>query len=146
MVWASLSLRLIGKLEFISFMYVHLIPSFSDDALSIFEIYPKNERPLLTEIAHIDWDSSEEHPAHLLPDTLVCDVIHDDRIVFRIVNYRTNYSTCFSADVEANRPEHRYTYDVGVRSILSKVLKLAYSLGRHSRRRQLFLSSVKKEY
>ena len=105
MVWAPLSLRLIGKLEFISFMYVYLIPSFSDDALSIFEIYPKSERPLLTEIAHI---ASEEQPAHLLPDTVVCRDIHDDRIVFRIVNYRTNYSTRFSA---AKRPDN---YDVEV--------------------------------
>ena len=114
MVWASLSLRLIGKLELISFMYVYLLPSFSDDALSIFEIYPKSERPLLTEIAHIDWDPSDkEHLAHLLPETVVYRVIHDDRIVFRIVNYRTNYSTCFSADVEANRrPEHVYRVEV----------------------------------
>jgi hypothetical protein len=103
MVWASLSLRLIGKLEFISFMYVYLIPSFRDDArLSIFEIYPKSERPLLTEMAHIDW--SEEQPVHLLPDTVVCRKIYDDRIVFRIVNYRMNYSTRFSADVEVKRP------------------------------------------
>ena len=114
MVWASLSLRLIGKLELISFMYVYLIPSFSDDALSIFEIYPKSERSLLTEIAHIDWDASGEQPAHLLPETVVCRVIHDDRIVFRIVNYRTNYSTCFSADVEAKRAEHMYKHDVEV--------------------------------
>jgi hypothetical protein len=116
-VWASLSLRLIRKLEFISFIYVYLIPSFSDHisfsdhTLSIFEIYPKSERPLLTEIALID---SEEEPAHLLPDTVVCRDIHDDRIVFRIVNYRTNYSTRFSADVEAKRPEYMYKYDVEV--------------------------------
>ena len=108
--------------------------------------YPKSERPLLTEIAQIDWDAYDEQPAHLLPDTVVCRAIHDDRIVFRIVNYRTNYSTRFSVDVEPKRPEYMYKYDVEVRSILSKVLKLAYSLGRHSRRRQLFLSSVKKEY
>jgi hypothetical protein len=112
MVWASLSLRLICKLEFISFMYVHLIPSFSDEVLSIFEIYPKSERPLLTEIAHIDWDAPDEQPTHLLPNTLVCRDVHDDRIVFRIVNYRTNYSTRFSADVEAKRTE--YPHDVEV--------------------------------
>jgi hypothetical protein len=113
MVWASLSLHQTeGKLEFISFkfMYVYLIPSFSDDTLSIFEIYPKSERPLLTEIAYIDWDDPEEQPAHLLPDTVVYRVIHDDRIVFRIVNYRTNYSTRFSADVEAKKNK----YDVEV--------------------------------
>jgi len=73
-----------------------------------------NERPPLTEIAHIDWDASQEQPVYLLPDTVVCRKIHDDRIVFRIVNYRRNYSTRFSPDVEAKRPEYMYEYDVEV--------------------------------
>ena len=54
---------------------------------------------MLTQIAHLDCFSPKEHPAHLLPDTLICRVFFEDRIVFRVVDYRTNYSTCFSADV-----------------------------------------------
>jgi hypothetical protein len=117
------------------------IPSFRPDKISIFEIYPQSlsETPLLTQIAHLDWSSEDEYPVHLLPDTL----IYREGIVFRVVNYRTNYSTCFSADVNV-----RVGSDVEVFFVLSKTLKLAsnYLLGRHSRRRQLLSSSVKKEY
>ena len=56
--------------------------------------------PLLTQIARIAW--FEDEPAHLLPDTLICRDFHTDRIGFRVMNYRTNYSTCFSADVDVN--------------------------------------------
>ena len=97
MARAWLSFRVLGKLAFITGVY--LIPSFSSDHLSIFEIYPQSEIPLLTQIAHLDWSSSQEDLAHLLPDTVICRVFHEDRIVFRVVDYRTNYSTCFSADV-----------------------------------------------
>ena len=75
-----------------------VIPSFSDDYYSIFEIYPQSEMPLLTQIARLNWFLDE--PAHLLPDTLICRTLHhEDMIVFRIVDYRTNHSTCFSVDV-----------------------------------------------
>ena len=76
-------------------------PFFRDDHFSIFEIYPQSEIPLLTQIAYLDWMSSENEPVHLLPDTLICRVFHEDKIVFRVVDYRTNYSTCFSAHVKA---------------------------------------------
>jgi len=64
--------------------------------LSIFEIYPQSEIPLLTQIAHF---SSKKYPVHLLPDTIICRVIRGNRMVFRVVDYRTNYSICFTADV-----------------------------------------------
>jgi hypothetical protein len=99
--WSSL--RIIGKLEFISWVY--LIPSFSSgypstDHLSIFEIYPQSEIPLLTEIYLHRFPSEDAAHWQLLPDTLLFRAIHEDRIVFRVVDYRTNYSTCFSVDVE----------------------------------------------
>ena len=75
------------------------MPSFSGDHHSIFEIYPQSETPLLTQIAHLDWFSSKDELTHLLPDTLICRFVHEDRLVFRVVDYRTNYSICFSADV-----------------------------------------------
>ena len=53
--------------------------------------------PLLTQIARLDWFGAE--PVHLLPDILIFRNFHRDRIVFRVVDYRTNCSTCFSADV-----------------------------------------------
>ena len=99
MARAWLFFRLItpGKLEYISSVY--LIPSFRYH-LSIFEIYPQSEKPLLTEIARLDWGFSTDHPPHLLPDTLICRAFYGDRIIFRVVDYRTNYSTCFTADVQ----------------------------------------------
>jgi hypothetical protein len=112
--------------------------------LSIFEIYPQSEIPVLTRIAHLDWMYSEV-PDHLLPDTLIRHIRYHDRIVFRVVDYRTNYSTCFSVDVDVERYGFGF---VKVFLFFCKTLKLAsnYLLGRHLRRRQLLSSSVKKRY
>jgi len=87
-----------------------ILTTYSTDHLSIFEIYPLNESPVLTRIAHLHWISSEENPAHLLPDTLICRVHHDDGIVIKIVDYRTNYSTCFSADIDVEKNDFVYTF------------------------------------
>ena len=116
--------------------------SFSFGDFSIFEIYPQDKIPLLTQIARLDRYPSE-YPEHLLPDTLICRVVHQERIVFRVVDYRTNYSTCFSADVDVEEINY-----VKVFFVLFKMLKVAsnFSLGRHSQRRQLLLSSLKMEY
>ena len=121
-----------------------MISSFSGDYFSIFEIYPQSEIPQLTQIAHLDWFSEEEVPGHLLPDTLICHVFRKDRIVFRVVDYRTDYSTCFSMDVDVYGIGSNYE----VFFVLSKTLNLDsnYLLGRRSRRRQLLSSSVMKEY
>ena len=62
--------------------------------------------PLLTQIAHLDQASTGECPTHyLLPDTLICHVALKDRIVFRVVDYRTNYSTRFSVDIDTEKFE-----------------------------------------
>ena len=114
MARAWLSFRLIGRLQFISYEYYFLIPSFSADRLSIFEIYPQSEMPLLNQIAHLDWVSSEEDPAHLLPDILICRIFQTDKIVFRVVNYRTNHSTSFSANVDVTRVGSTGKHDVEV--------------------------------
>ena len=89
------------ELEFIAGVS-YLISSFSsDDRLAIFEIYPQSEIPLLTEIGHIVlFSEAREKVAHVLPDTVIFRHDVDDRIVFRIVDYRTNYSTSFSTDSE----------------------------------------------
>ena len=88
-------------------VYLVLIPSFSSDFVSIFEIYPQSEIPLLTKIAHLDWFSSMEDLGgfHLLPDTLIraCHISRKNRILFRVVDYRTNYSTCFSVNVDSRK-------------------------------------------
>ena len=137
--WSSF--RIICKLELISWVY--LIPSFSPDHLSIFEIYPQSEKPQLTQIAHLDWFSFEEDSPNLLPDTLIYHAFHEHRIVFRIVNYRTNYSTSFPADIDAKK-----IGPIEVIFILFKTWKLAsnYLLRRYTLRRQLLSSSVKKDY
>lgn len=91
-----------SKHKFISWLLVYLILFFSSDYLFIFEIYPQREVPLLTEISKFDWFSHEEK-FHLLPDTLILRVFHEDRIGFSVVDYRTNYSTCFSVDVDLTK-------------------------------------------
>ena len=119
MAWSSFHLC---KLDLVFISGVYLIPSFSsDDRLAIFEIYPQSEIPLLTEIARVDL-FSEEQAIHLLPDTVICRRDVDDRIVFRVVNYRTNHSTCFSTDYDVNSSE---IDSVKVFFVSSKRLKLA---------------------
>ena len=58
---------------------------------------------MLTQIAHLDLISSPEDLPHLLPNTLILSVRYDDRIVFRVIDYRRNYSTCFLTDVDVER-------------------------------------------
>ena len=81
-----------------------------------------------------------------MPDTLICRDVTKDRTDFRVLDYRTNYSTFFGADVSAEIIDNNH--DIEVFFALSRALKLAsnYLLGSHSRRRQLLSSSVKKEY
>ena len=106
MAWSSFHLCKL-ELEFIAGVS-YLISSFSsDDRLAIFEIYPQSEIPLLTEIGHVDLFSEEgEKAAHLLPDTVICRRVVHDRIVFRVVNYRTNYSTCFSTNDDVDEIDY----------------------------------------
>ena len=120
-------------------------PFFRSDDFSIFEIYPQNEIPLLTRIAHLDFFLGE-YPAHLLPDTLICPILHEDKIAFRVVDYRTNYSICISTNINVENVESEL--DIKVFFVLSKTLKLVsnHILARHLRRRQLLSSSVKKKY
>ena len=110
---------------------VYLIPSFSSNLLSIFEIYPQSELPLLTQIAQQDWFPSEDL-AYLLPNAVICGAFYEDRIVFRVVDYRTNYTTSFSADVDIKRIGSKYDFEVFF--VLSKMLKLAsnYLMSRYS--------------
>ena len=63
--------------------------------------------PLLTQIAHLYWIQSEEFASHSLRDILICHFFQEDRIVFRVVDYRTNYLTCFSVDVDAKCDKDR---------------------------------------
>ena len=99
--WSSF--RVIGKARIYIMSIFIIIPSFSDDYLSIFEIYPQSETPMLVQIADLEWLSSEESPYHFLPDTLIYRTFHEDRIVFRVLNYRTNHSARFSADVDVKK-------------------------------------------
>ena len=127
---------------------MYLIPSFSGDLLSIFEIYPQSEMSFLTPIAHLDRFSSELRPTHFLLDTLICRAFYNDRIIFGVVDNRTYYSTCFTADVKVRNFDSDGEGHVEVLFILSKTLKLSsnYLLGRHLRRTQVLSSPLKKEY
>ena len=64
---------------------------------------------MLTKIAHLDWFTYMEDLGgsrlHLLPDTLIREthIFRKNRTVFRVVDYRTKDSICFSADVDVKR-------------------------------------------
>jgi len=88
-----------------------ILTCYSNDHLSIFEIFPQSEIPQLTQIAHLDWFPPEEDPVHLLSDTLICRVFYEDRIVFRVVDYRTNFSTTFSVDVDVKKFGFKYNVE-----------------------------------
>ena len=125
---------------------VYLILFFiSPNLLSVFEIYPQSEIPRITQVACLDYFPSEDL-AYLLPNAVLCGVFYEDRIVFRVVDFRTKYSASFSADVDVKRIGSKSDFEVFF--ILFKTLKLVsnYLLGRYSRRRQLLPSPVEKEY
>ena len=90
---------------------------------TIYEIYPGSETPILTQIAHLDLDPSENRNPQvcLLPGTVICHDLYSDRIVFRVWDYRVNHSISFSVDVDCKK----FDYDLQVYFILSKALKLA---------------------
>ena len=59
-------------------------------------MYPQSEIPLITQIARFVTDLGL-HLAYFSPDTLVFRGSIENGIGFRVVDYRTNYSTHFSA-------------------------------------------------
>ena len=88
---------------------------------SVYEIYPQNEAPHLTQIAHLDFDPSKKLSALLVPGTVIWNSLYDDKIVFRVWDYRLNHSISFSVDVDVDKFENA----LRVYFILSKALKLA---------------------
>ena len=89
---------------------------------SLYEIYPQNETPHLTQIAHLDFDPSMDPRACLLPDTVIWYGFYSDRIVFRVWDYRLNHSISFSVDTDVSTNCKVYFF------ILSKVQELASNL------------------
>ena len=89
---------------------------------SVYEIYPQSETPHLTQIAYLNFDPSKDPPAHLLPATVVWYGFYEDnRIVFRVWDYRLNHSISFSVDVDVDIFER----NLEVYFILSETPKLA---------------------
>jgi hypothetical protein len=86
---------------------------------SVYEIYSQSETPHLTQIAHLDFDPSKNPRAHLLPGTVVWNYFYDDRIVFRVWDYRLNHSITFFVDVDVDR------FNSNLEVYLSIALKLA---------------------
>ncbi|KAF8812954.1 hypothetical protein BYT27DRAFT_7239602 [Phlegmacium glaucopus] len=68
---------------------------------SVYEIYPQSETPQLTEIARLDINKG--FLAYLLPDKVIWYGFCNDNMVVRVWDFRRNYSTSFSADVDAGR-------------------------------------------
>ena len=83
---------------------------------SVYEIYPQNETPRLTQIAHLYIDPPTM--TFLLPGTVIwCDCFME-RMIFRVWDYQLNHSISFVVEhLEGSVPD--------VYLILSKALKLA---------------------
>ena len=87
------------------------------ETCSVYEIYPQNETPRLTQIAHLDFNPAATM-TFLSPGTVIwCDCF-SDRMVFRVWDYRLNHSISFIVEyLDYSVPD--------VYFILSKALKLA---------------------
>ena len=73
---------------------------------SVYEIYPQNDTPHLSKVAHL----YPTPPAFLLPGTVIWYGFYGDRIVFRVWDYRLNHSISFSVDVDV----YKFKIDVEV--------------------------------
>jgi hypothetical protein len=67
---------------------------------TVYEIYPQSETPQLIQIAQLDFNPSMDLPAVLLPDRVIWYGFYDGRVVFRVWDFRGNYSISFSANVK----------------------------------------------
>ena len=86
------------------------------ETCSVYEIYPQNETPRLTQIAHLDFVPHTK--TFLLPGTVIWGDCSMERMIFRIWDYRLNHSISFVVEyLEGCVPE--------VYFILSKVPKIA---------------------
>ena len=121
---------------------------FRYETCSIYEIYPQSETSQLTEIAQLDYDIDEDSPSILIgqlsPTTVIWYSFYEDRIVFRVWDYRQNHSVNFSVDIQIDK----YEFDFEVYFIPFKALKLASNsfVGRYWGRISLSSSYAKKQY
>jgi hypothetical protein len=90
---------------------------------SVYEIYPQSETPQLTQIAHLDFYRTSDSSACLLPGTVIWYDFYEDRIVFRVWDYRLNHSIIFSADFDGY---YQFANPKVYYLIISKALKLAF--------------------
>ena len=123
MVWALQFFRQLGKspLYYDHLVYwsiLNLLFRYSYRNCTIFEIYPENETPTLTQIAHLDIDHSKYLQVCLLPGTVIWHVLYEDIIVFRVWDYRLNHSISFSVDVDSD--VDKFDHDLKVYFIFSK--------------------------
>ena len=82
---------------------VKLFFRYTHENCTIFEIYPEDETPNLTQIAHIDLDPNKVHRVCLLPGIVIWHSLYKDRIVFRVWDYQLNHSISFSVDVDVEK-------------------------------------------
>ena len=81
-----------------------MVNSYFRDKCFFYEVYPQSETPhLVTQIAYLDFSPSRVPPlAFLLPVTAIWWKACGDRFIFRVWDYRLNYSTSFSVDVDVD--------------------------------------------
>ena len=107
-------------------MYWSMVNSFffRYENCSVYEIYPESETPHLTKIAHLDFEHTKYSPAHLLPEMVIWYGSYEDKVVFRIWDYRLNHSITFSvADFFSFRPEVYFIFSKRLKLVLTHSLK-----------------------
>jgi len=77
----------------------------------VYEIYPQSETPQLIQIAHLnfdfDFDSSIDWAGtYLLHDKVIWYAFYQDRVVFRVCDFRVSHSISFSSAIDINRLAH----------------------------------------
>ena len=85
----------------------------------VYEIYPRSETPHLIQTARLDSHLCDNPPTYLLPGIVIWYRSYEDKVVFRVWDYRLNHSISFFVNVD------NFEHDVEVYFILSKALKLA---------------------
>ena len=72
---------------------------------AVYEIYPESKSPHLTLIGHLDFDPTKDPSAYLLPGKVIWYGFYEDRIIFRVWDYRLNHSISFCAEVNCRAIE-----------------------------------------
>ena len=98
----------------------------SRETCCVYEIYPQNETPRLTRIAHlVVFEPPQTICAYLLLGIVVWRYSVMDKIVLQVWDYQLNHSITFAID---NNFDYHWHWQHEVYFILSKGIKLVSNL------------------